>query len=144
MFCAAAAAAAVVAAAAYAQSRPADPGVRGLQHVAASRTADDAAKQRAGETAGGRTTMPKIKIEVYEKGAPSATITIPGWLVTGASKLLPKVAGKDLQDRIDFDRLIELLKDPRASGVVMEVEDHKSGERVVISIVADEARALPK
>jgi hypothetical protein len=144
MLCALAAAAVVVAAAAYAQSRATDPGLRGPQHVAASRTADDGARHRAGEAAGGRTTMPKIKIEVYEKGTPSATITIPGWLVTGASKLLPKVAGKELQDRIDFDRLVELLKDPRASGVVMEVEDHKGGERVVISIVAEETRALPK
>jgi hypothetical protein len=40
--------------------------------------------------------MPRLKIEVFEGGTPSATITIASWLVVGASKMLPKIAGKNL------------------------------------------------
>jgi hypothetical protein len=85
--------------------------------------------------------MAKVKIEVFEAGAKSATITIPAWLVTGAAKFLPKVAGKDLKETIDIDRLVEMAKDPSARGVVLEVEDHKDNERIVISIVGEEEAA---
>lgn len=84
--------------------------------------------------------MAKIRIEVFEGGTPSATITIPGWVVTGASKLLPRIAGKGLQEQIDFAEIVELLKNPQASGVILEVEDHKDNERVVISIVGEEGK----
>jgi hypothetical protein len=67
--------------------------------------------------------MAKIRIEVFEGGTPSATITIPGWVVTGASKLLPRIAGKGLQEQIDFAEIVELLKNPQASGVILEVEE---------------------
>ena len=49
--------------------------------------------------------MPKLRIEVFEDGAPSATITIPSWLMVAASKMLPRMAGKSLQDRIDLEQL---------------------------------------
>jgi hypothetical protein len=82
--------------------------------------------------------MAKIKIEVFEDRAPSATITIPVWVVSGAAKLLPKIAGKDLREHIDVEQIIELTKNPQANGVIMEIEDHKDNERVVISIVGDD------
>jgi hypothetical protein len=88
--------------------------------------------------------MAKIKIDVYEGGAPSATITVPLWVVTVASKLLPKIAGKGFQEHIDIDQIVELAKDPRASGVLLEIEDHKDNQRVVISIVGDDAKTLQK
>src|SRR5882672_6783466 len=84
----------------------------------------------------------KIKIDVFEAGAPSATITIPMWAIKGASKLLPKIAGKAMKEQVDIDQLIELAQDTRASGVLLEIEDHQGKERVVISIVADEPRPL--
>ena len=81
--------------------------------------------------------MAKIKIEVFEAGAPSATITIPMWVVSGASRLLPKIAGRQLREHIDIDQIVALVKDPQASGVVFEIEDHKDNERIVISVVGN-------
>jgi hypothetical protein len=85
--------------------------------------------------------MPQLKIEVFEDGSPSATITIPSWLIAAASKMLPRMAGKSLQDRIDLEQLIELANDPNANGVIVDIEDHQDNERVVISIIADAARS---
>lgn len=82
--------------------------------------------------------MAKIKIEVFEGGTPSATITIPVWVVRGAAKLLPKIAGKDLREHIDVEQIVELTKNAQANGVIMEIEDHKDNERVVISIVGND------
>jgi hypothetical protein len=42
------------------------------------------------------------------------------------------------------DQIVELAKDPRASGVLLEIEDHKDNQRVVISIVGDDAQSLHK
>jgi hypothetical protein len=131
----------MVGTATYAQPRPSAPEPRGAQYAAAPSPAEESPKDRLCAAANGKTAVPSIKIQIYEGGAPSATVTIPGWLMFGASKLLPKVAGKPLQDRVDIDQIVELLKDPRASGVLLNVEDHKSNERVVISIVDDEGPA---
>lgn len=86
----------------------------------------------------------KIKIDVFEAGAPSATITIPMWAVKGASKLLPKSDGKAMKEQVDIDQLIALAQDTKTSGVLLEIEDHQSKERVVISIVADEPKPMQK
>lgn len=88
--------------------------------------------------------MPKVKIEVFEGGAPSATISVPAWITTGATSLLPKVAGQRLQDCIEFDQLVEMLKNPNATGQVIEIEDHAANDLIVISIVADETGAPRK
>lgn len=86
--------------------------------------------------------MPKLKIEVFEDGAPSATITIPSRLMIAACKMLPSMAGKSLQDRIDLEQVAALANDPNANGVIVDIEDHQDNERVVISIVADAARPV--
>ncbi len=82
--------------------------------------------------------MTKIRLDVFEGGAAAATITIPVWVIRGASKMLPKFAGKELRDHIDIDRIVKMTRDPEASGVVLDIEDHAGNERVVISIVRDE------
>jgi hypothetical protein len=82
----------------------------------------------------------KIKIDVFEAGVPSATITIPMWAV----KLLPKIAGKAMKEQVDFDQILALAQDPKANGVVLEIEDHRGKERVVISIVPDEPKPMQK
>ena len=86
--------------------------------------------------------MPKLKIEVFEDGAPSATITVPSWLMVAASKMLPRMVGKSLQDHIDLEQLVALANDPNANGVIVDIEDHQDNERVVISIVADAAKPV--
>jgi hypothetical protein len=88
--------------------------------------------------------MAKVRIEVFEGGAPSATITIPMWFVSGAVKLFPKLAGKQFGDTISADQLAALINDPKASGVVLEIEDHEDKDRIVISVIGNgEAQAQP-
>jgi hypothetical protein len=82
----------------------------------------------------------KIKIDVFEAGAPSATITIPLWAV----KLVPKIAGKAMKEQVDIEQIIALAQDPQASGVLLEIEDHRGKDRVVISIVTDEPKPAQK
>lgn len=81
--------------------------------------------------------MAKIRIDVHEHGAPSASIAVPLWVL----RVLPKIVGKKLLDQIDVDQIVALADDPQASGVILEIEDHKSGERITISVVHEEARA---
>jgi hypothetical protein len=83
--------------------------------------------------------MAKVKIEVYEGGVPSATISIPLWVMTSASELIPKLTGKKLQERIDLEEIIALIKDPQAAGSILEIEDHQAKDRLVISIVGNDA-----
>ena len=85
--------------------------------------------------------MPRLKIEVFEGGTPSATITIASWLVVGASKMLPKIAGKSLQEHIDIEQVAALANHANASGVILDIEDHEDKDRVVISVVADSPKS---
>lgn len=84
--------------------------------------------------------MPKIKIEVYEDGAPSATIRVPIWLVEDAANLLPETARRHLEQHIELNLIAELLRNPATNGKLIEVEDHNGGDRVIISIVDDDTR----
>lgn len=85
--------------------------------------------------------MAKVRIEVFEGGVPAATISIPIWLVTTTSKLIPKMAGKKLQEHVDIDEIIALIKDPKASGTILEIVDHQANDRLVISVVGNEPKA---
>jgi len=58
--------------------------------------------------------------------------------------MLPKIAGKDLNEHIDLERIVEMAQDPSATGVVLDVEDHEDNERILISIVGDEDTAIDK
>jgi hypothetical protein len=84
--------------------------------------------------------MPKVKIEVYEDGVPSATISVPIWLVKGAANLLPQTARQRLEQHVELEQIAELLRNPATSGKLIEVEDHNGGDRVIISIVDDDTK----
>ena len=83
--------------------------------------------------------MPRLKIEIFEDGAPSATITIPSWLVLGTAKYLPKIAGRPLQHRVDLEQVMALASEPGANGVILDIEDHEDKDRIIISVVGDDA-----
>jgi hypothetical protein len=66
---------------------------------------------------------------------PETTVTIPGGVLKVASKLIPKQAVAALQDKgIDLDELIKLSTNPEITGTLVEVEEHKKNEKVVISL----------
>ena len=81
--------------------------------------------------------MADLKIRVFKGGEaePETTVTIPGGVLKVASKLIPKQAAAALQDKgIDLDELIKLSTNPEVRGTLIEVEEHKENERIVISL----------
>jgi hypothetical protein len=79
--------------------------------------------------------MPDLKIRVFKSGEeePETTVTIPGKVLKIASKLIPKRLAAILQDKgIDIDEIIRLSENPDAQGTLIEVEEHKKKEKVVI------------
>ena len=81
--------------------------------------------------------MTDLKIRVYKRGEaePEATVTIPGGVLKVASKLVPKKTAAALQEKgVDLDELIKLAANPEVRGTIVEIEDHKDNEKVVISL----------
>lgn len=81
--------------------------------------------------------MADVKIRVFKGGEaqPETTVTIPGSVLKVASKLIPKQAAAALQDKgIDLDELIKLSQNPEVQGMLVEVEEHKKNEKIVISL----------
>ena len=81
--------------------------------------------------------MADVKIRVYKHGdsQPETTVTIPGSVLDVASKLIPKRAIVALQDEgIDLEELIKLSKNPDVRGTIVEIEEHKKNEKIVISL----------
>lgn len=81
--------------------------------------------------------MADLKIRVFKGGetTPSTTVTIPRGVLKIASKLIPKQAAAALQEKgIDINKIIRLSASPDVHGTLLEVEDHKENERVVIAL----------
>ena len=81
--------------------------------------------------------MVDVKIRVFkgDERKPETTVTIPGSVLKVVSKLIPKQAAAALQDKgIDLDELVELSLNPEVQGTLVEVEDHKKNEKIVISL----------
>ena len=81
--------------------------------------------------------MADLKIRVYKGGAdePDTTVTIPGSVLQLARRLIPKNALQSLQQEgVDIDELIELTRKPDVQGTLVEVEEHRKNEKIVISI----------
>jgi hypothetical protein len=81
--------------------------------------------------------MTNLKIRVFKRGEtdPDTTITIPGNILKIASKLIPHRLSEILQDkRIDIAEIIRLSENPDAKGTLVEIEEHKKSEKVVIAL----------
>ncbi len=81
--------------------------------------------------------MADVKIRVFKHGEsqPDTTVTIPGSVLNVASKLIPKRAVVALQaEGIDLDELIKLSQNPDVQGTLVEIEEHKKNEKIVISL----------
>ncbi|MGA7801166.1 MAG: hypothetical protein WCC36_10185 [Gammaproteobacteria bacterium] len=81
--------------------------------------------------------MTDLKIRVFkgDDPEPDTTVTIPGGVLKIAPRLIPKQAMDALQDKgIDLDEIIRLSENPEARGTLVEVEEHKKNERVVIAL----------
>jgi hypothetical protein len=81
--------------------------------------------------------MANLTIRTYNQGEsePKTTVTIPGGVLKIASKLIPKQAVEELHDKgIDLEEILKLSENPEARGTLVEVEDHRKNERVVIAL----------
>ncbi len=81
--------------------------------------------------------MADLKIRVFKRGEsdPETTVTIPGGVLRIASKLIPKRMAVVLQDKgIDLNEIVTLSENPDAKGTLIEVEEHKKNEKVVIAL----------
>ena len=81
--------------------------------------------------------MADLKIRVFKHGEaqPETTVTIPGSVLNVASKLIPKRAVSALQEEgIDLDELIKLSQNPDVRGTLVEIEEHKKNEKIIISL----------
>jgi len=79
--------------------------------------------------------MADLKIRVFknDEEKPETTVTIPGKVLKIASTLIPMKLAAILQDKgIDIDEIIRLSENPDAQGTLIEVEEHKKNEKVVI------------
>lgn len=81
--------------------------------------------------------MADLKIRIYKGGdsAPDTTVTIPGNVLKIASKLIPKKAATALQEKgIDINEIIRLSENKDVHGTLIEVEEHKKNEKIVIAL----------
>jgi len=81
--------------------------------------------------------MATLKVRVFKNGEeqPVTTVTIPTGVLKVAAKLIPKQAYDTLREQgVDLDEVIRLATTPGQLGTLVEVEDHKKGERVVVSV----------
>jgi hypothetical protein len=77
----------------------------------------------------------KIKIFKNKESNPETTITIPGTVLQVASKLIPNQATIALQEKgIDINEIIELSNRQDIRGTIIEVEEHKKNNKIVISL----------
>jgi hypothetical protein len=81
--------------------------------------------------------MRSLRIKVF-KGSetnPETTCTIPAAVLKVAARLIPKQAMAALRDKgIELEEIIKLSSDQEVHGTLLEVEDHKKSERVVIAL----------
>jgi hypothetical protein len=80
--------------------------------------------------------MTSLKIRIFKGNdkKPETTVTIPIGILKIASKLIPKQAASILDKKgIDINQILELSKKD-VKGTLIEIEDHKKKEKVIIAI----------
>ncbi len=78
-----------------------------------------------------------LKIRIFKNNEPNpeTTFTIPGTVLQVASKLIPKKATVALEEKgIDVNEIIELSNREDIRGTIIEVEEHKKNNKIVISL----------
>jgi hypothetical protein len=81
--------------------------------------------------------MANLKIEVFNNNSngPETTIKIPLDVLKVASKLMPKHIMSSLEEKgIDINHLLYATQKEKIQGILVEIEEHRKNERVVISV----------
>jgi hypothetical protein len=81
--------------------------------------------------------MADLKIRVFKgrETEPETTVTIAGSVLKIASNLIPRQALEALQgEGIELEEILKLAENPEARGILVEVEEHRKNERIVIAL----------
>ena len=81
--------------------------------------------------------MRSLKIRVFKGGesSPEITCTIPTAVLQVAFKLVPRQAKEALREKgIELEEIVNLSSNTEVQGTLLEVEDHKKNEKVVIAL----------
>jgi hypothetical protein len=81
--------------------------------------------------------MRSLKIKVFKgnESNPETTCTIPTAILQVAFKLVPRQAMAALREKgIELEEIIKLASNPDVHGTLLEVEDHKKNEKVIIAL----------
>jgi hypothetical protein len=81
--------------------------------------------------------MASLKIRVFKgnDSSPNTTFTIPLGVLKVASKMIPKKAAAALEDKgVDINQIVELAQHEDIRGTIVEIEEHKKNEKVIIAI----------
>ena len=76
-------------------------------------------------------------IRIFKQGDsnPDTTIKIPEEVLKVASAFIPKKVSQSLTTKgIDIEEILKLADNPDAKGTLIEIEEHKKNEKVVISL----------
>ena len=76
-------------------------------------------------------------IRVFKQGEsnPDTTVKIPGGVLKVASALIPKKVSQSLTSKgIDLEEILKLADNPDTKGTLIEIEEHKKNEKVIISL----------
>lgn len=81
--------------------------------------------------------MASLKIRTFKgvEAEPETTTTIPLGVLGIATKLIPKRATSALEEKgIDLGQIVKLSRKEEIQGTLVEIEDHRKNEKVIISI----------
>lgn len=79
--------------------------------------------------------MSNLKISVYKSGKLETTVMIPGKVLAVASRLIPSHILSVLESEgINFEEILKLAHKPDTTGVLVELEQHKLNQKIVISL----------
>jgi hypothetical protein len=81
--------------------------------------------------------MAILMIRIFKQGDPDpdTTVKIPGGVLKVASSLIPKKVSQSLTSKgVDLEEILRLADNPEARGTLIEVEEHKKNEKIVISL----------
>ena len=81
--------------------------------------------------------MSNLMIRIFKQGDtnPDTTIKIPGEVLKVASALIPKKVSQSLSSKgVDLEEILKLADNPQANGTLIEIEEHKKNEKIVISL----------
>jgi len=81
--------------------------------------------------------LASLKIRIFKDGEsePKTTITVPLAIVRVAAKMIPSKTISSLREiGIDADLIVELARKDEVRGTLVEIEEHKKKQKVVIAI----------